>query len=100
MFWTDVRCVLWLSLISAVVTFLAQLLATWQVQQFSLIEPSTCSETSLLLLSQVRINLGAGETELSSPKGLRLDDLSWHDVVISRREAAFTLQIDVIHVVK
>jgi chondroitin sulfate proteoglycan 4 len=54
----------------------------------------------LSLLSQVHINLGAGETEFSSPKGLRLDDLSWHKVVISRKEAAFTLQIDVIHVVK
>ncbi|XP_069672310.1 chondroitin sulfate proteoglycan 4 [Periplaneta americana] len=49
---------------------------------------------------KVHINVGAGETEISSPKGLRLDDLSWHEVSISRRDAAFTLQVDVIHVVK
>ena len=51
-------------------------------------------------LFQVHINVGAGETEISSPKGLRLDDLSWHKVSVSRREAAITLQVDVIHVVK
>jgi chondroitin sulfate proteoglycan 4 len=44
--------------------------------------------------------VGAGETEVASPKGLRLDDLSWHEVAISRKEAAFTLQVDVIHIVK
>jgi hypothetical protein len=50
--------------------------------------------------TQVHINVGAGEMEVASPRGLRLDDLSWHTVSVSRREAAFTLQIDVIHVVK
>jgi chondroitin sulfate proteoglycan 4 len=53
-----------------------------------------------LLLWQVHINVGAGETEVTSPRGLRLDDLIWHEVSISRKDAAFTLQVDVIHVVK
>ncbi|XP_046998026.1 chondroitin sulfate proteoglycan 4 [Schistocerca americana] len=48
---------------------------------------------------KVRINVGDGEREISSPKGLRLDDLQWHDVLISRRDAAFSLTIDTIHVV-
>ena len=39
---------------------------------------------------QVHINLGAGESEVASPKGLRLDDLTWHSVVISRIDASIT----------
>nr|CAD7456886.1 unnamed protein product [Timema tahoe] len=50
-------------------------------------------------MNKVHINVGAGETEVASPKGLRLDDLAWHEVAINRREAAFTLQVDVIHTV-
>ncbi|XP_012280685.1 chondroitin sulfate proteoglycan 4 [Orussus abietinus] len=46
---------------------------------------------------KVHINLGAGESELVSAKGLTLNDLSWHEVNLTRREANITLQIDVIH---
>ncbi|KAK8735873.1 hypothetical protein OTU49_005359, partial [Cherax quadricarinatus] len=46
---------------------------------------------------RVRINLGAGESELSSPPRLRLDDLFWHEVKISRNTAQMTLIIDNIH---
>ncbi|XP_068247623.1 LOW QUALITY PROTEIN: chondroitin sulfate proteoglycan 4-like [Palaemon carinicauda] len=49
---------------------------------------------------RVRINLGAGESELSSPPRLRLDDLLWHDVHISRETADVTLTIDKIHVTR
>lgn len=34
---------------------------------------------------------------MASPKGLTLNDLSWHKVNLTRREANITLQIDVIH---
>ncbi|XP_075216320.1 chondroitin sulfate proteoglycan 4-like protein [Lycorma delicatula] len=46
---------------------------------------------------KMHINLGAGEVEISSPKGLRLNDLQWHDVLISRKEADVMLQVDHIH---
>ncbi|XP_034935285.1 chondroitin sulfate proteoglycan 4 [Chelonus insularis] len=46
---------------------------------------------------KVHINLGAGESEIASPKGLTLNDLSWHEIHLIRREANMTLQIDVIH---
>ncbi|XP_053634278.1 chondroitin sulfate proteoglycan 4 [Cherax quadricarinatus] len=46
---------------------------------------------------RVRINLGAGESELSSAPRLRLDDLFWHEVRISRNTAQMTLTIDNIH---
>nr|XP_045596302.1 neurexin-3-like [Procambarus clarkii] len=46
---------------------------------------------------RVRINLGAGESELSSPPRLRLDDLFWHEVKISRNTAEMSLTIDNIH---
>ncbi|XP_046745666.1 chondroitin sulfate proteoglycan 4 [Diprion similis] len=46
---------------------------------------------------KVHINLGAGESEIASPRGLTLNDLSWHEVNLTRREANITLQIDVIH---
>jgi chondroitin sulfate proteoglycan 4 len=48
----------------------------------------------------VHVNLGAGESELNSAKGLRLDDLSWHEVYITRRDADMTVQVDTIHVTK
>ena len=46
---------------------------------------------------QVHINLGAGESELSSPRDLRLDDLEWHEVKVSRRDADMTLTVDGVH---
>ncbi|XP_012264856.2 chondroitin sulfate proteoglycan 4 [Athalia rosae] len=46
---------------------------------------------------KVHIDLGAGESEISSARGLTLNDLSWHEVNITRREANISLQIDVIH---
>lgn len=49
---------------------------------------------------KVKINLGAGESEISSPRGLRLDDLNWHLVNISRREGDLNLVVDKIHVVR
>lgn len=45
----------------------------------------------------MHINLGAGESEMASARGLTLNDLSWHEVNLTRREANITLQIDVIH---
>lgn len=41
--------------------------------------------------------MGAGDSEISSPRGLTLNDLSWHEIHLIRREANMTLQIDVIH---
>lgn len=49
-------------------------------------------------MPQVHINLGAGENEMASARGLTLNDLSWHEVNLTRREANVTLQIDVIHI--
>ncbi|KAK3912268.1 Chondroitin sulfate proteoglycan 4 [Frankliniella fusca] len=49
---------------------------------------------------KVRINLGAGEAEVDSPRGLRLDDLVWHEVELTRKEADVTIIIDHIHVIK
>nr|XP_003707909.1 PREDICTED: chondroitin sulfate proteoglycan 4 isoform X2 [Megachile rotundata]XP_012151709.1 PREDICTED: chondroitin sulfate proteoglycan 4 isoform X2 [Megachile rotundata]XP_012151710.1 PREDICTED: chondroitin sulfate proteoglycan 4 isoform X2 [Megachile rotundata]XP_012151712.1 PREDICTED: chondroitin sulfate proteoglycan 4 isoform X2 [Megachile rotundata]XP_012151713.1 PREDICTED: chondroitin sulfate proteoglycan 4 isoform X2 [Megachile rotundata]XP_012151714.1 PREDICTED: chondroitin sulfate len=46
---------------------------------------------------KVHINLGAGESEMASARGLTLNDLNWHEVNLTRREANITLQIDVIH---
>lgn len=37
---------------------------------------------------------------MSSARGLTLNDLSWHEVNLTRREANITLQIDVIHTTK
>lgn len=48
----------------------------------------------------MRINLGAGESEVDSPRGLRLDDLLWHEVVLTRREAEVSITIDQIHIIK
>ncbi|XP_050522785.1 chondroitin sulfate proteoglycan 4 [Daktulosphaira vitifoliae] len=49
---------------------------------------------------KVKINLGAGESEISSPRGLRLDDLNWHTVNISRKDGDLNLAVDKIHVVR
>ncbi|KAG8227095.1 hypothetical protein J437_LFUL007432, partial [Ladona fulva] len=49
---------------------------------------------------KVHINLGAGESEVASAKGLRLDDLMWHDVVITRKDGDMSLQVDSIHVTR
>ncbi|XP_033328605.2 chondroitin sulfate proteoglycan 4-like protein [Megalopta genalis] len=49
---------------------------------------------------KVHINLGAGESEMASTPGLTLNDLSWHEVNLTRREANITLRIDVIHTTK
>lgn len=49
---------------------------------------------------KVKINLGAGESELSSPKGLILNDLLWHEVVIKRKDANISMVIDSDHTVK
>ncbi|KAI5692958.1 hypothetical protein M8J75_004814 [Diaphorina citri] len=46
---------------------------------------------------KVHINLGAGDTEISTPRGLRLDDLLWHSVNVTRIEANVTLTVDLIH---
>lgn len=46
---------------------------------------------------QVHINLGAGEKELASARELTLNDMSWHEVNLTRRDANITLRIDGIH---
>lgn len=56
--------------------------------------------TRVLHLIQVHINLGAGEKELASARELTLNDLSWHEVNLTRRDANITLSIDVIHTVR
>ncbi|KAH9644183.1 hypothetical protein HF086_008672 [Spodoptera exigua] len=43
---------------------------------------------------KLHINLGAGESELSSPKGIHLNDSQWHHVSIIRREANLTMKVD------
>ena len=43
---------------------------------------------------QVHINLGAGESEMSSPLNLKLNDLQWHTVKLIRNEAEIQLIID------
>ena len=48
---------------------------------------------------KVHINLGAGEKELASARELTLNDLSWHEVNLTRRDANITLRIDAIHAV-
>lgn len=49
---------------------------------------------------KVRINLGAGEAEVATPTGLRLDDLAWHEVRIQRKDADFSLTVDGLHISK
>ena len=46
---------------------------------------------------QVRLNLGDGEGEVSSPADHRLDDLSWHEVSLERDGAQVTLTVDKQH---
>lgn len=41
---------------------------------------------------KLNINLGAGESELFSPKGT-LNDTQWHHVNIVRREANLTMKV-------
>ncbi|XP_039764117.1 chondroitin sulfate proteoglycan 4 [Pararge aegeria] len=43
---------------------------------------------------KLHINLGAGESELSSSKGINLNDTEWHYVSIIRREANLTMKVD------
>lgn len=43
---------------------------------------------------KLHINLGAGESELSSVKGIHLNDTQWHHVNIIRREANLTMKVD------
>ena len=52
------------------------------------------------IVKQVRINLGAGEAEVATPRGIRLDDLLWHHVRIHRKDADFTLTVDGVHSTK
>ncbi|XP_037082407.1 chondroitin sulfate proteoglycan 4-like [Pollicipes pollicipes] len=49
-------------------------------------------------LLKVRINLGAGEGEVTSPPDRRLDDLLWHVVDVQRKDADVALTIDGVHV--
>ncbi|XP_043231633.1 chondroitin sulfate proteoglycan 4-like [Amphibalanus amphitrite] len=51
-------------------------------------------------LLKVRINLGAGEGEVTSPSDRRLDDLLWHDVQVQRNNADLALTIDGVHVTR
>lgn len=51
-------------------------------------------------IEKVRINLGAGEAEVATPTGLRLDDLVWHEVRIQRKDADFILTVDNLHISK
>ena len=62
---------------------------------FILIHQLTVNTTSFIFnFFQVHINLGAGESEVASPRGLRLDDLKWHEVKITRTQADLSLTID------
>ena len=56
--------------------------------------------TSLYGCFQVRINLGAGEGEVTSPTDRRLDDLLWHDVQVQRNNADLALTIDGVHITR
>ena len=51
----------------------------------------------LFFLFQVHINLGAGESELSSPLNMKLNDLQWHTVKLIRNEAEMELVLDSQH---
>lgn len=51
-------------------------------------------------MPQVHINLGAGEPDLPSPKGLRLDDLVWHHVSLNRKDGEINVTIDKIHTIR
>ena len=47
-----------------------------------------------ILLFQVHINLGAGESEMSSPLNLKLNDLEWHHVKLTSNVAEIQLVLD------
>ncbi|CAH1153718.1 unnamed protein product [Phaedon cochleariae] len=49
---------------------------------------------------KVNINLGAGESELISPSGLKLNDMKWHGIIIERKEANLSMVIDTIYKVQ
>ncbi len=55
---------------------------------------------TLHLIRQVQINLGAGEPQLPAPKGLRLDDLIWHQIALNRKDGEINVTIDKIHVIR
>lgn len=46
---------------------------------------------------KININLGAGETELISPSGVKCNDLQWHEISIQRKEANLSMTIDKTH---
>ena len=46
---------------------------------------------------QIHINLGAGESEVSSPLNMKLNDLKWHTVKLVRNEAEMELILDSQH---
>ncbi|KAG7313392.1 hypothetical protein JYU34_000510 [Plutella xylostella] len=43
---------------------------------------------------KLHINLGAGESELTSAKGVYLNNSQWHHVSVIRREANLTMKVD------
>lgn len=49
---------------------------------------------------KISINLGAGESEVSTPHNLILNDLKWHEVLIIRKEANISVVVDNVHTVK
>ncbi|CAH0562469.1 unnamed protein product [Brassicogethes aeneus] len=49
---------------------------------------------------KVIINLGAGETEVTSPQNAKFSDFKWHEVVIERREANLSVSVDKTHKVQ
>lgn len=49
---------------------------------------------------KLNINVGSGEFEISSPQKIKLNDLNWHEVIVTRREANLSLIIDKNHVIK
>ncbi|RWS13968.1 Chondroitin sulfate proteoglycan 4-like protein [Dinothrombium tinctorium] len=46
---------------------------------------------------KLRINLGSGETVLTSKSGLKLNDLVWHQVNIERTQGELSMTIDGLH---
>lgn len=43
---------------------------------------------------KLHINLGAGESEISSPRGLYLNDTKWHHLSVVRREANLSIKVN------
>ena len=54
----------------------------------------------MFIFVQVHINLGAGESEISSPRGFKLNDLMWHEVKLIRNDGDLQLTIDNTHTTK